>query len=124
MAVNERSCARNFLNLDMVSVGVLAWLLLGGAALGMCSVMSSSSGQVAHTEQGDFCIKAPNQMCAAQVAAECLTAGASVEWLTSSKIRIKFEVTLWGWWDEIRPQLTDCVVSARAEGRTAASGGK
>lgn len=124
MAVNERSCARNFLNLDMVSVGVLAWLLLGGAALGMCSVMSSSSGQVAHTEQGDFCIKAPNQMRAAQVAAECLASGCQVEWLTSTKIRIKFEVTLWGWWEDARSRLTDCVVSAGAEGRTVAAGGK
>lgn len=73
-----------------------------------------------HSEQGKFVIKAPTPERAAQVLAECQKAGAVCSLDGLCFIRLTITIDLYQWWDSLQPRLTDCIVSAGAEGHTSA----
>lgn len=70
--------------------------------------------EFAHSEQGDFTLTAPTASAAQSFAAECLLAGASVEWIDERSFRLKFQEIVWGWWNGVRPRLTDWIISGGA----------
>lgn len=96
---------------------VTGCLLVGVASLAMCS--APAPAMVAHNEQGNFLVECPSQQRAAEVYTQAALAGAQVEYVNATTVRIKFSSSLWSWWNWFRVNfLTDCIVSAGAEGRT------
>lgn len=104
---------------DTLSYGVIGLMLAGGVVLTtIAAAHATRPVQVAHTEQGDFTLTAPTAQAAQAFAAECVLAGASVEWVNATTFRLKFPSSLWGWWYGCQPRLAEWIVSGGASGTT------
>lgn len=103
---------------DTLSYGVIGFMLAGGIVMGTLAVYGERPVHIAHTEQGDFTLTAPNAQAAQAFAAEAVIAGAAVEWIDGTKFRLKFPSNLWGWWYGCQPRLTDWIISGGASGLT------
>lgn len=73
---------------------------------------------VAHNEQGDFLIIAPDVAMANWIYAQAVMAGVPVEMPNAATVTGKLLCpNHWLWWWDLRPKLTGCIVSGGAEGR-------
>lgn len=98
-------------------------LLTAACVLALCSAAPAAVTAVAHNDQGDFAVVAPDAATAGWFYAQASAAGVQVEMAGPTAVTGKLLCpNHWLWWWDIRPKLTGCVVSGGAEGRPIWSG--